>query len=393
MNDLPSYLSNTSDPVNVNGKDVHCLMHADDIILLSKSAKGLQEKLDIHVLNTYCKDWCLTVNTSKTKILIFNKAGRLIKPSFRYGNENIECVSNCKYLGIWFSSSGSYSYAQNELYKKSLKAFFKLKKDLLSLNPNIRTSMHVFDHSIKPILLYDSDIWGMFNPFTMKCKKENPSFDNIYSGSLCEKIHLKFCKFILGVHKRTTNIAVLSELGRFPLYFNIIKCMLLYWYRLENLGKEYPLSKEAYNETKLLYLSTKPTWYESINIIVNILKTTNTDINLLLRKKHLENSKIMLTFFLNHYLSQNGKKQINQFSDSKLKIYNICKNNFGLEKYLTIPYLGLHNAQYFAQILYLVGGVRIINRNNVFHSFPDREITCPPCFFVYYCQHAKLNIS
>jgi hypothetical protein len=112
--------------------------------------------------------------------------------------------------------------------------------------------------------------------------------------------------------------------------------MLLYWYRLENLGKEFPVSKEAYNETKLLYFSTKPTWYESINIIVNIFKTTNTDINLLLRKKHLENSKIMLTFFLNHYLSQNGKKQINQFSDSKLKIYNICKNNFGLEKYLTI---------------------------------------------------------
>jgi hypothetical protein len=49
----------------------------------------------------------------------------------------------------------------------------------------------VFDHTIKPILLYGSDIWGMFNPFTIKCKKENPSFDNIYSGSLCEKIHLK----------------------------------------------------------------------------------------------------------------------------------------------------------------------------------------------------------
>ena len=30
------------------------------------------------------------------------------------------------------------------------------------------------------------------------------------------------------------------------------------------------------------------------------------------------------------------EKKINQFSDSKLKIYNICKNNFGLEKYLTI---------------------------------------------------------
>jgi len=58
-----------------------------------------------------------------------------------------------------------------------------------------------------------------------------------------------------------------------------------------------------------------------------------------------------------------------------------------------VPYLGLYNVQDFAQILYLVGGVCIINRNNVFHSFPDREITCLPCFFVYYCQHAKLNIS
>jgi hypothetical protein len=60
-----------------------------------------------------------------------------------------------------------------------------------------------------------------------------------------------------GGYLRTTNIAVLSELGRFPLYFNIIKDMLLYWYRLENLGKEFPLLKEAYNETKLLYLSKK----------------------------------------------------------------------------------------------------------------------------------------
>ena len=88
-------------------------MYADDIILLSKSAKGLQEKR---------KDWCLTVYTSKTKILIFNKAGRLIKQNFRYGNGNIECVSNYKYLGIWFSSSGFYSYAQNELYKKISKS-------------------------------------------------------------------------------------------------------------------------------------------------------------------------------------------------------------------------------------------------------------------------------
>ena len=44
-----------------------------------------------------------------------------------------------------------------------------------------------------------------------------------------------------------------------------------------------------------------------------------------------------------------------------------------------LPYSGLYNAQDFAQILYLVRGVRIINRNNVFHSFPDfKSITQHP---------------
>jgi len=36
---------------------------------------------------------------------------------------------------------------------------------------------------------------------------------------------------------------------------------------------------------------------------------------------------------------------------------------------LMLPYLGLHNAQDFAQIIYFAGGVRIINKNNVLHSF------------------------
>jgi hypothetical protein len=58
-----------------------------------------------------------------------------------------------------------------------------------------------------------------------------------------------------------------------------------------------------------------------------------------------------------------------------------------------IPYLGLYNAQDFAQVLYLVGRVRIIKRNNVFHSFPDRKITCPPCFFVYYILQSFEHVS
>ena len=109
-------------------------MYADDIILLSSTAEGLQAKLDI--LDSYCNDWCLTVNPTKTKILVFNKAGRHLRHNFKYKACELECVQHCKYLGVYFSASGTFSYAQDELYKKSLKVYFKLQKDFLSQNQN-----------------------------------------------------------------------------------------------------------------------------------------------------------------------------------------------------------------------------------------------------------------
>jgi hypothetical protein len=119
-------------------------MYADDIVLLSKSAEGMQEKLD--KLSAFCTDWCLDINIKKTKILIFNKAGRHLSHKFVFQNNNLECVSRYKYLGIWFNNSGSFNFAQNELYQKALKALFKLKSDFLVHNPEVKTSIHVFDH-------------------------------------------------------------------------------------------------------------------------------------------------------------------------------------------------------------------------------------------------------
>ena len=77
INDLPSYLSECLDPVNVNGNILQCLMYADDIVLFSTFSAGLQQRLN--ALNRFCKEWCLDLNVSKTKILVFNKAGKLMK--------------------------------------------------------------------------------------------------------------------------------------------------------------------------------------------------------------------------------------------------------------------------------------------------------------------------
>jgi hypothetical protein len=64
-----------------------------------------------------------------------------------------------------------YEYLKTEVkqsnangYKKAVKAFFKLKAYVLSLYPMPKTSLHIFDHTVKPILLYCSEIWGCYLP-------------------------------------------------------------------------------------------------------------------------------------------------------------------------------------------------------------------------------------
>jgi hypothetical protein len=45
---------------------------------------------------------------------------------------------------------------------------------------------------------------------------------------------MKFCKFSLGVGKRSSNLAVIGELGRYPLFIKIIISMFSYLTRLSN---------------------------------------------------------------------------------------------------------------------------------------------------------------
>ena len=59
------------DPVKLGSTYFNCLLYADDIILLSELATGLQKCRS--TLGQYCKSWCLNVNYDKSKVMIFNK--------------------------------------------------------------------------------------------------------------------------------------------------------------------------------------------------------------------------------------------------------------------------------------------------------------------------------
>jgi hypothetical protein len=58
--------------------------------------------------------------------------------------------------------------------------------------------------------------------------------NDCYKNYQGETLHLKFCKYILGLNNKSVNHASLSELGRHPLHYDIVKSLLKYCYRLEN---------------------------------------------------------------------------------------------------------------------------------------------------------------
>ena len=57
---------------------------------------------------------------------VFCKSGKLSKEIFYLNGTEIQNSSSYKYLGILFSSSGTFSYCQSDLYKRALRAQFKL---------------------------------------------------------------------------------------------------------------------------------------------------------------------------------------------------------------------------------------------------------------------------
>ena len=66
-------------------------------------------------------------------------------------------------------------------------------KDILSFQPSVNTSMHIFDHTVKPVLLYSSEIWGALNPSSPRLRND-VSLDKIYQNIDPDKLNTKFCK-------------------------------------------------------------------------------------------------------------------------------------------------------------------------------------------------------
>ena len=193
-------LANDEGP-DLAGSAVKLLLYADDLVLMSKSPRGLQRQLN--ELSAFCKKRDLTVNVKKTKVVVFGS--RLNSTPLHYGGSPVEEVASFRYLGIELHRSGSLKTAVEHLAAAGRRAVFALRRrcaDLKLKDPAIVCQL--FDALVKPVISYGCELW----------------VDEPATKSL-EAIHRSFLKSLLGISDTTPSRIVLAEFGRFPL--------LLFW--------------------------------------------------------------------------------------------------------------------------------------------------------------------
>ena len=101
---------------------LYILLYADDTIILAESVLSLQRALNS--MSEYCKQWNLRVNPEKCKIVIFSRGRARNNPVFMYNNKSIEVVHEFVYLGVKFSSNGSFKKAELYASQQAQKSMF-----------------------------------------------------------------------------------------------------------------------------------------------------------------------------------------------------------------------------------------------------------------------------
>ena len=169
INKLPDIYDGSCDPVKIGNMNISSLLWADDLVILSSSAKGLQNSIDKTF--SFYQNLGLEINTKKTKVIIFNCGGKVCKDIiFSADSSEIEIVDNYQYLGIKLKPSGSMQLATDELFMKANRAWFAISNVLYQHKKlAVHKALQLFDSLIKPIFLYAAEFWL---PFIISLRKD-----------------------------------------------------------------------------------------------------------------------------------------------------------------------------------------------------------------------------
>ncbi|KAL5258550.1 hypothetical protein ACHWQZ_G009135 [Mnemiopsis leidyi] len=189
-----------------------------------------------------------------------------------------------------------------------------------------RSLFILFDSLIKPILLYGCQVLTPHSKTIKYLLKLSDQSDptqvlKYLAQDHYEKFHMKFLKYSLSVHSKSSNIGCWGETGRHPLIFEACKLAIDYYTRVEN--SDNPVISAAFHEQVTLGLD----WFSNICNLIEKYKGMSPS-----------NTNAKLSTLIAHHMRGDfvEKWKSAKRVSPKLEFYNSLKNEFGPEKYLNL---------------------------------------------------------
>ena len=312
LNDLSSRIAESSAGVPFGDDTIHTLLYADDLVLLATSPADLQSQLD--ELHSFTSSVNMEVNMDKTKIMLLRNKKRKsrAKPEnkkiWTIGGKELKECETYKYLGFTIKSNGMASVHVDKVREKALKSYFSLlskSREWGGFQP--RLFLHLFDHTIMPILTYASEVWG-----TIQMPK-------------IERLHLSACKYALGVKSSTNTEAVYAELGRMSVQSHIHVNILKFFARINQLDS-HRYANIAFNMLLDDVNSGCANWVSVAQSLQSQYNVAVSDSNSAIKLKVQQHFQSVIMEHLRVQITE----------DKKLKTYALFKTTFKFETYLDV---------------------------------------------------------
>ena len=236
--DMIKILQATNSGLKINDMKPNCFCYADDILLTSATASGLQNL--INLANIYIVDHGLRFNPEKTECIALGKSKFSI--SLHLNNVPLKVVSKLKYLGVYVSGTSGADHSDSRVMA-ARKAFYSLQAAGLCLRTDI--AIHTYKTAVRPILTYGCE--------AIKLSKN--SLNNL------EKCQAAMIKSVVGIKKSCRNTPLLAALGVCKIKTTLdIQQLLL----LKKMFVSTSITSRFYNHLLALYLYNKDSCEKSL---------------------------------------------------------------------------------------------------------------------------------
>ena len=318
IDDIKDIFDTQCDPTLLVDTRINHFLYADDLVLISLSTAGLQRCLNL--VDKFALDKRLQINGRKSKIIIFNNNGRLIKQNFTIGATNLEPVQSFCYLGFEVKASGTVKHAAKILCDKANKAMKPLYHAVARFNVPVKTAIYLFHAFVSPILLYNAE-----NFVQLSIKELENVTDGLLMNEKCQqnRMHKKFLKFLLGVANSSPSISIMGDTGEVPIILKGFRQMLIYWYRIHKLPDEMLVKKALMENVEL-----RTAWIRTIEKLLNFFQITYTE--------STQNFKSQCKKIINQKYISKWERTLIDSDWARLEFYKTIKRKFGYEKYLDL---------------------------------------------------------